>query len=185
MRRIVLLAALAALVIGCRDGSVEKETVKPGAKEGLVFIDPEKPFQIHLGRGSAIDGLETIAIHSDGQAIVVRDNRGNAPLIWKQAKLELPKETVSAVLTALHTRRVLGLNRAYTSSVADGMQWVFLARQGDQEKAIYFSNNFPEAITDFANDLDRILDDDRLDAKLWTPLRDQQHDKELWNSIAR
>jgi hypothetical protein len=102
--------------------------------------------------------------------------------------LHLSPSARAEVLAAVDESRVLGLRPHYSSGVNDGSQWVLWVRQGGYEKAIYFDNRFPAAVRQFADELDRILAANGLEAAEWTLVSEAEsrnHEKELWGSIRR
>jgi hypothetical protein len=150
----------------------------------LRRIDPDQPFKIEFGRGSGLYGLQTVLITTDGNVTVYRGGRGKD---WETTTVQLPKESVAAVLAAVDNTRVLGLKHRYVrANIADGDQWVFWVRQGDNEKSIYCSNDFPKPLARFAATLDAILAENRVDNAQWrrVPISEvRDHEKALWHSI--
>ena len=61
-------------------------------------------------------------------------------------------------------------------------------KQGENEKAVYFNNRFPAAITAFAEQLDAILARSGLSTIAWQPVPEwesRQHEREPGGSIKR
>jgi hypothetical protein len=154
--------------------------------EPTIRIDSIADWRIEFGRGSGMDGLDTVKIASDGSVILHRFKRKGQPE-WETTSLSLPPDALAKVLESVAENRLLGMSREYRADVYDGTQWVFWFRQKEAEKSVYFDNKFPRAIKRFAADLDRILQENGLDAAVWQPVQGPagQHDRELWKSIRR
>jgi hypothetical protein len=150
----------------------------------LRRIDPDQPFKIEVGRGSGLYGLSTVMITADGNMTVYRGGKGKD---WETTTVQLPKESVAAVLAAVDNTGVLGLKHRYVrADIADGDQWVFWVQQGDNEKSVYCSNDFPKPVVRFAAMLDAILAENRIDNAQWrrVPVSEvRDHEKALWHSI--
>lgn len=147
---------------------------------GPFSFDPSQPFKLDFGRGSGMDGLETVAIEEDGQTSLYRSRIHGK---WEHAILPLSSEQVRAVAQAMTRHGLPRLQKAYLNkNIADGTQWVLWIRQGQREKATYFDNSFPSSIRAFASDLDRLLKSAGYDALIWYP-SNGRGDKPLWNSI--
>jgi hypothetical protein len=76
----------------------------------------------------------------------------------------------------------------HARNVWDGDQWVLWIRQGENEKAVFFDNCFPGAITRFAQLLDDILAKSGVGRARWEQVPDAEerlHEKELWLSLER
>lgn len=153
-------------------------------------VEPGVPWRIEFGRGSGMQGLETVKVASDGAVVVHRLARQAdlARPLWETTSLALPPDAVAEVLGSVEKNGVLGLRRRYAAGVHDGTQWVFWFRQGGTEKASYFDNEFPAAVRRFAADLDRVLAENGLGGATWRPVPDteaREHERELWDSIHR
>jgi hypothetical protein len=148
-------------------------------------IDHTQPFWLEFGRGSGWHGLDTVKIDQTGLAVL---HRMTSQQQWEVATLQLPSQEVDEVLKAVETNGLMELRKAYHQDIADGTQWVLWIKQGEREKSVYFDNNFPTAITKFAEQLDAILSRSGLDKVTWRPIPDREsrrHEKELWDSIKR
>jgi hypothetical protein len=130
-------------------------------------------------------GLNTVRVEQDGQVTLHRVKGPPATPTYTQATLQLPPEAIEKILHSAAENRLLRLSSSYhNTNIHDGTQWVLFIRQGWTKKAVYFNNRFPDAIERFADDLDRILDENGLDGAQWQPVTPGvRPDKELWNSI--
>jgi hypothetical protein len=158
------------------------------ARGRLRQLDPGMPYLIELGRGSGLDGLDTIAIRQDGTATLQRMRREDSGQ-FERATIQLAPSALADVLRALDESGVLGLYREYHEpGVCDGTQWVLWVRQGQDETSVYCDNHFPKPMVRFAAALDRILDESGLERAEWRRVPDAdatKHDQDLWDSIRR
>lgn len=181
MRRI-LLAAAAVAIAGC-SGRVEYDD-RPTFR-----IDRAKAFRLEFGRGSGWRGLETIRVSHDGSVVLHRLKHGQREPSWETATMRLSPSELAEILQAVETNGLMKLGRAYHDpGVADGTQWLLWLKQGEQEKSVYFDNEFPQSIRQFAEQLDAILSRAGLDKAIWQPVpasRSRRHELELWDSIKR
>ncbi|AMV27946.1 hypothetical protein VT84_26315 [Gemmata sp. SH-PL17] len=152
-------------------------------------LDPSKPWQIEFGRGSGLEGLDTIKLNQNGKAILHRrksELRGDVTVdSWETTTVVLSPEKVAKILDAVAENRLLELSKAYHSRMHDGTQWVLWVRQGEWEKAVYFNNRFPDSIVQFAKKLDGVLTGE--DSQ-WHAVPDKgarDHERDLWDSIKR
>jgi hypothetical protein len=180
-RSLVIMVAFA--FAGC-SGRVEKDD-RP-----VFTIDHTRPFWVEFGRGSGLDGLNTVKIDQTGKVVLHRMKSDRQPdaavLSWEVATLQLSSEEVAEVLKAVESNGLMELHKAYHADVHDGTQWVFWAKQGEREKSVYFDNSFPRAINTFAEQLDAILVRAGLDKATWQPVPEREsrrHERELWDSI--
>jgi hypothetical protein len=149
-------------------------------------------YRLEFGRGSALDGLETIRIDPAGRVALHRmksERRADAVVqSWETATLQLSPEVRAGVLKAVEANDLMGLGKAYHADVRDGTQWVLCIRQGDREKAVFFDNSFPRQITAFAEQLDDFLARAGSDTVAWKPVPESEarlHERELWDSLKR
>ena len=82
-----------------REARVEVE-VTPDTRPAFQF-DPSQPWQIDLGRGSGMYGLDTVALASDGRAVLylakwIRNSNVNSQT-WQKATLTLPPDAVRRI----------------------------------------------------------------------------------------
>jgi hypothetical protein len=182
-RSLVILVVFA--VVGC-SGHVEKDD-RPA-----FTIDRTQPFWLEFGRGSGWHGLNTVQMDQTGRVLLHRmkseRQQDVTMLSWEAATLQLSPEAVADVLKAVESNNLMGLHKAYHEDIADGTQWVLWIKQGEREKSVYFDNNFPRAITAFAEQLDAIVARAGLDKVVWQPVPEResrQHERELWDSIRR
>lgn len=148
-------------------------------------IDRTKPYSLEFGRGSGWHGLNTIKLDSTGQVTLHRIKQS---LSWETTSYHLSQESLTEVLNAVETNNLLGLRKAYHENIRDGTQWVLWIKQGEQEKSVYFDNNFPQRIKTFAKELDAILTRTGSNNAVWQPVPAQesrQHERALWDSIKR
>lgn len=155
-------------------------------------IAPQEAWHLAFGRGSGMQGLETVKLDQDGHLVLHRMNsksRGEIEyLYWESATFELPPDAVAKVVEAVAANGLLRLDKAYHAGVVDGTQWVLKLQQGEREKVIYFDNHFPDAIVRFATQLDQILKESSGAKLRWQTLpsaRARDYEKELWNSLER
>jgi hypothetical protein len=180
-----LMVMVAYALVGC-SGSVERDD-RP-----TFTIDRTQPFRLEFGRGSGLDGLNTVKIDQTGRALLHRQKtefrKDVTILSWEYATLQLSPEALADVLQAVESNHLMGLHRAYHKNIADGTQWVLWLKQGEREKSVYFDNYFPPAITAFAKQFDAILTRAGSDKVTWQPVPEResgQHERELWDSIKR
>ena len=145
---------------------------------GPMSFDAVKPFKLDFGRGSGMDGLETIAIAENGKVTICRRTRDAT---WESASLRLSAQQLKQIAQATTRHRLPQLAKKYLGTLHDGTQWVLWIRQGTRGKATYFDNNFPSSIRDFANELDAILEEAGIDKLRWEPSSKQ--DRELWSAM--
>lgn len=153
---------------------------------GPVFeVDATKVYRIELGRGSGIDGLETVAISSDGAVVL---HRLTKPQGWVTGTLVLPHDALKRILTSLKVEKVMAMADAYHADIADGTQWVLAVTQGDRRKAIYFDNHFPQPVLRFSSVIDTELRAAGESALRWKSVpraRWGDQDTRLWDSIKK
>ena len=146
----ILIGMVLCITASCShppDARIEKD-------DRPVFrVDPAKPFQIQLGRGSGWHGLDTIKISQDGTVLLNRATDRGA----QSATLQLEPAAIDDLLRSIEENHLMKLDRVYGSDIEDGTQWVLRIRQGDHEKSVHFNNSFPEPIVRFVRHLDEIL----------------------------
>lgn len=159
--------------------SVEKDNRPP------FRLIPVEAYRIEFVRGSGWHGLDTIKVNQDGTVVLHRLAGSDC----YTATIHLSEQSVAQILQAIEDNHLLGMDRAYHANVADGTQWVFWIRQGDNERSIYFNNHFPQEILRFAKSLDEALCESGLGKVAWHPVApwrgNREHEKELWESITR
>src|SRR5579872_2913627 len=155
-------------------------------------IDPAAPFQLEFGRGSSLDGFDTVKFDQSGRIVLHRikyerlsDSIENLERYCETATLHLSKAAIATIVEALASNRVMALHRAYHSDVRDGTQWIFWVKQGNLEKAIFFDNNFPEAINRFAAELDATLSNAGPGEVAWERLPAGDYDEDVRARIRR
>jgi hypothetical protein len=155
-------------------------------------IDHAQQFWLEFGRGSGWHGLDTVKLDQTGRVVLHRmksERKGDViDQSWETASLQISPEDLAEVLKAVESNELLGLRKEYHENISDGTQWVLWIKQGEQEKSVYFSNNFPRRIRAFAEELDTILTLAGSNKVAWQPVPDResrQHERELWDSIKR
>jgi len=148
----VAIIGLAAVIVGYASISTGYDRLDPPRDHPLSKVvkddrppfrlDPVKPWRIEFGRGSGYHGLDTVKLDQGGHLVLHRlGSRG-----WETAAVDLQADVVAQVLEAVEANRLLELDKAYHADLKDGTQWVLWVRQGEQEKAVYFDNHFPDQI---------------------------------------
>ena len=152
-------------------------------------LDEGRPWTIEFGRGSGLDGLDTVKIDNDGKVVLHRLTHTPKELICEKTALNLSSQSVSEIMDAVSRDGLLGLDKEYhVRNLSDGTQWVLWIKQGDNEKAVYFDNYFPGAITDFAGSLDAILSRNGMSRAKWAQVpyaEEHVYEHELWSSLER
>jgi hypothetical protein len=158
--------------------------------QGLTYnrdrFNPTLPYWVKFGRGSGRCGLDTVKVTEDGTAILHR--RAHSGGGWETATLRMTAASLDRVAHAIKDNRLFGLQEAYHGGVADGTQWVLWLKQGQQEKAVYFDNHFPDEVLRFADDLDLALAESGLEMEAWRGIGDavaREHQRDLWDTIRR
>jgi hypothetical protein len=161
--------------------------------KGSPFVlDPDLPFLLEFGRGSAWHGLDIVKLFEDGTLTVHRQRigklRGEPFGFLEATTVRLGRKSVSRVLHAIEENEIMEMHRAYHANVYDGTQWILRIKQGENEKAIYCDNHFPRRILLFAAALDSELADSTLKYGQWRRVVDAdscRHEAALWDSIKR
>jgi predicted small lipoprotein YifL len=153
-------------------------------------LDSTQPFLIELGRGSGLDGLNTVKIGQDGAVVFHRLKQKlqgeRVVQSWERASFHLQQGAMVQIVEAVEANRLLELHKGYHADVADGTQWVLWIKQGKRQKSVYFNNHFPKQIIRFAQKLDAILAESGSGKLKWKAVRAdlaRQHERELWDSI--
>jgi hypothetical protein len=159
----------------------------PGCMQPDLFnlpfhLDADKAFHLGLGRGDGRRGLEVITIEQNAQVLLSRLTGTRDAPIWQKAEMQLSAELLRQVVAEVNAEHLTGMAKTYTSTLADGTQWVLLITQGNRRKVIYFDNHFPSGITRFSKSLDEILDKGGRQHVTWQN-GGQELDKELWNAV--
>jgi hypothetical protein len=183
MRQTLLVITIA--VCGCSDGGTSKRStaVEPDTRPAFD-LDPSRPFTIELGCGSGLYGLDVTKVSETGAVELHRIAGGQ---IVERATLRLSNAQVRELVDVVNSRRLTSMGRSYMDpGVADGTQWVLWIEQASSEKSIYFNNAFPEEITGFGDQLDRLLQAAGVGTASWTPVPRQQgidQQAALWDRI--
>lgn len=156
----------------------------PDMRPAMTF-DVEKPYCLQFGRGSGLDGMDTIALDESGRVLLCRKKHAREGdgfnTYWETKSFQTGANEIRQIASLIQDLDIIGMDREYYADIQDGTQWVFWLIQGDQEKTVYFSNHFPEVIQDFAMALDELLEDGT-----WARIPDEQgwsHADALWNAI--
>jgi hypothetical protein len=119
-------------------------------------IDRSEPYIIELARGGGPDGMDRIWI--DDACTVNFHRLDHQQNRREMGTLQVPPETLDEILNAVEAGGLMRLHSAYVDAkIADGPEWRFRAQQAGQTKVVHCANYFPTAMTDFAQELDRIL----------------------------
>jgi hypothetical protein len=145
-------------------------------------LDPAQPFHLEFGRGSGWHGLEMFILDQSGRATISRLNEPSLKIEYVETEISLPQTLINQIITAINTEKITSLDRSYSMAVADGTQWAFLLTQGSHKKIIYFDNNFPAPINNFATTLDQLLAPS-LQSAQWSPLTNRDLEKPLWSAV--
>ena len=158
----------------------------------VFHIDPDRPWRIDLGRGSGMDGLDTVTLDQSGRVRLYQHTEAwlhnEIGLPWETAEGRISPDAVAAVLAAAASNRLTELQHKYLTNVCDGTQWILRVRQGENEKAVYFDTHFPDAVLRFAAKLDEIVAADVGAGLRWRPVLGVDRpgpQRELWESINR
>jgi len=180
MPKPIPILALLSLLLACALTAFSNSTTP-------FPIDPEKPFHLEFGRGSGWHGLSVVILDESGQTILSREGStfrdGVIYQDWSTTEITLPHDLIREIASAVNANAIITLNKSYSGHVYDGTQWVFLIAQGNNQKAVYFDNKFPSAITRFAKSLDEILARGGLPKADWKS-GGRALDQTLWKSIA-
>jgi hypothetical protein len=84
--------------------------------------------------------------------------------------LLVTNETIREILDAVKDNRLMQLHRVYDAfNVYDGAHWQFRAQQAGRTKIVDCRNYFPAGMTEFADQLDRILNAAGSAGVRWAP----------------
>lgn len=158
------------------------------AKIAAFKIDPEKDVRITLGRGSGMDGFETVALGRDGQVTLYRLKwqriKGVYQGKWQKTATSVDRPAISRLLAAIDGNKIMEMAAQYHADVYDGTQWILLIQQGEASKAIYFNNHFPDGILKFAKALDAEIKASAIPEAKWEDDPNPRgHDKALRESV--
>ena len=163
--------------------------IKDDGKSPFIF-DPQKSIEIEFGRGSGLDGLNTIKISKTGKVLLHRSRLTyqdeKISTQWEYSEFYLSAEDVSQLSDFIGKHHISRLHSAYHAAVDDGTQWIFWIKQGEHEKSIYCNNHFPEEIVSFAKFLDELLIKKGVCNLKWQRVPEnnaREHEKKLWERI--
>lgn len=181
MRRSMLLLPIGAAIVAF----VALWLLMPycrGLRSGL----DAGPVLLEFGRGSGRHGLATIRILEDGTVIINRDAAEEGTL--EMAQVQMSANGMATVRDAISRHELGRLKKIYSHpTMQDGTQWVLRFKDTGGERSVYFNNEFPTQIVEFAEKLDDLLADELKDAK-WLRVAyfdGRRHERELWESIKR
>ena len=143
---------------------------------GPFPFNPSQPYNLVLGRGSVLDGFNTVAIYPDGRVVL---NQKATQTSWERATVRLSPEEVKLVAESVLRNQLPSLKKEYHRDVFDGRQWELIIQQSGRVKETYFNNHFPASIVNFSRELDSIIQNasrnrldwlpsDRIEPWLWT-----------------
>lgn len=180
----IALCLIATLTLGATSMGEEfpLSRTRP-AKTPVFAVDPTKDFHFELGRGSGWMGLDTIAFGRDG---VVTLYKQFPDARWQTATLTIEAAAIGRIFEAVRAGGIMEMAAAYQADVNDGTQWVLWIKQAEHTKAIYFNNQFPQAVRRLAKVIDTELGAAGLASVRWKQVPAKKfrlHEKPLWNSI--
>lgn len=164
-------------VAGCGGGSSAMTTASPDNSEAFLVF----------GRGSGMDGLETVSVSPDGQVTVVRITPGSN-ISWQRAEFRLSQDEHAALSQLVTTHHLADLGPRYAADVMDGTQWILMLREagGDDAHVVYCDNAFPPEVERFATELDVLLRLHERPRLTWNELTSDQareHAAPLWDAV--
>jgi len=178
MLKIATAIVLICVCIGCHESG----------RETVFHFNPSMPFSMNFGKGSSLDGLETIRIAENGSATLHRHLDKNMGT-WKTANVSLTPELMSKLVQVIVADDLLSLKSVYSKrNRKDGSQWVLLIKQGEYTKRVYLDNDFPSQILRFDNALDDIATSAGVNQATWSAIEASQarkHESELWETVVR
>ena len=156
----------------------------------IVNLDAGKPYTLELGRGSGLDGFDTISVDHSGETVLYRQIHekrwGTWSKKWETAQLSMGKEAAQRLVKLVLDLHLLEMNRSYSAGAYDGTQWIFRLTQEGKLKSIYCDNYFPKPLRAFSRSLDTELKQAGVEKLKWRTVSDHErglHDKDLWSSI--
>jgi hypothetical protein len=152
-------------------------------KSAPFTVDLGRAFHFELGRGSGMDGLDTVAFGLDGVVSMFRQQPIGK---WQSTTIRLGPEAVARIFEQVKSQGIMKMPAAYHADVSDGTQWVLWIRQDEKSKVIYFNNYFPKEVRTLAASLDKELASAGLSSAAWkdVPARNaREHEKALWNTL--
>ncbi len=151
------------------------------AGRGDAF-DSSRPFKMGFGRGSELEGFDTVSIADDGSAILCRRRRSGE--YWERAELRLTPAQMRGIGESIVRHELSKLKKEYHGGAVDGTQWRLWFRQNGYKKASYFDNEFPPGVVAFSEELDRLLVVAGAEEVSWQNIgRDRTHDREFWSAL--
>ena len=189
----ILIAFVALATIGCysessitehEGGSVaQPSSVKPtriNNDQPKFAIQLDEDFCFKFGRGSGLNGLNSLSINSNGMVLAHEHSSSGI----RRTSFSITPTELTAIIASVKSNQIIALDHEYhTEGVVDGTQWIFLAEQGKKLKSIYFNNNFPVAITSFAMELDSILDIESRELEWDATTSGSEVATQLWGSL--
>lgn len=147
-------------------------------KSNAMKFDSSKNFYLEFGRGSSLDGLDTIEIKETGDVSLNRlrkEKKDNSFLLyWEKTSLSLKSSAYKQIASQIKELEIYRLQSKINTKVKDGSQWEILLKQGEQEKYICFSNSFPISIKKFADFIDNELKNAGADKAKWVRVQNNE-----------
>ena len=181
MKLLILVTLIATAVTACSKELALART-EP-SKKAAFAVDTGKGFHFELGRGSGMDGLDTVAFGRDGVVTMFRQHPQGK---WQTAALKLPPIAITRIFEVVKAQKIMKMPSAFHADVHDGTQWVLWIKQNQKFKAIYFNNYFPAGVKRLAEQLDQELAAVGLIRAEWkdVPIKKfREHEKPLWKSV--
>ena len=184
------LIGILLVAVGCNqqkassndNDRVDSNLTSTETEESLSVSEDEAisgNFRLELGRGSGLYGLDTLSISDTGT--VLAHKHVNSGI--EQTSFSITPAEIAAILSLVESKRIMSLDREYHDErIADGTQWVLLAKQGEELKSIYCNNRFPDEITGLATELDSILNIKNRKLE-WTAATVNEVETRLWDSL--
>lgn len=153
------------------------------AKSAPFSVDLGRAFHFELGRGSGMDGLDTVSFGLDGVVTLFRQQPAGK---WQTTAVRIGPEAIARIFAEVKAQGIMKMPAAYHADVYDGTQWVLWIQQDEKSKAIYFNNYFPKEARALAALVDKELASAGLSNAAWKdvpPKKSREHEKALWNSL--
>jgi len=175
--------ALSACGGGAGRGSVMPTSID--VSEPLTVLDASDPLELWLGRGSGMNGLDTVYVGPHAEVELYRHHRADDGAWWERAHMQLTPSDMVELRASITSHHLLALDHAYQNGTADGTQWIIAIVQGERGHVSLFGNVFPDGVESFAYDVDQLLAQRGLAAVQWTRVpHDEEgtHDDALWDA---
>lgn len=181
MKSLILIMLLAAGFTAC---SKELPLARTEPSKTAAFaVDTKKDFHFELGRGSGMEGLDTIEFGSNGEVTLFRQQ---PQAKWQTAALKLAPVAIARIFEVVRTEGIMEMPSAFHANAYDGTQWVLWIKQDQKSKAIYCNNYFPAGVKRLAEQVDKELAAAGLDRIKWKDVptkKFREHEKPLWKCL--